>query len=213
MSGFEYHLCCSVCGLTSPVFCFGHRGFDRRDPDVIEMPAANLADRRFEAARLPADATTRRTPLRILAARFTDATRKLSAAVPGEGGELALDPPLACPRCASLLTAARWGSPEPIERTLRSLAQVIEETRELADGREQLFVSPEGYSIWCRRESDDAVVVNRWDLRQPKAGTADLLALAGDLMERLNALGSRCEELESHLGSPPRRVSFAERLP
>jgi hypothetical protein len=155
------------------------------------------------------DDTTRRIPLRDLAAGKTDATHVVTAPVIGDDA-LELDPPIACPRCGGIVRSATWGAPQPVVRELKSSAQMVDETRDLEHDAEIEFVSSQGYSAVCRPGMENGVPVNYWLLHLKRARKKlDLEAIAVDLRERLTTAGSRCTEIESL----PRQVSFREWLP
>ncbi len=207
MSGFEYHLRCPGCRLKSPVLSFGGNG-----PDHIPFLAAVATSRRFETVLIPRDAVTDKTPLRVLAACATDETRQVTVARPGEGGELELQPPLACPRCATVIARAEWGGPQPDHRVFLSVEQVVEESRALPDDDEWEFVSPEleGCEVSCERGTEEGVAVIFWDLRQAPWGEVDLASLTAELVGRLRAIGSRCTEPYSWSPSYPTQLTFTE---
>jgi hypothetical protein len=203
MSGFEYHIRCPTCGLTSPVIPFGRTS---REPSELQLPAANRVTHDFEVVSVPVGRVPNNVPLVRLAQAYSDDTCHATAPVPTDAG-LTLDPAIPCPRCGACITKAVWGGPQPIVRELRSLEDLVEATRDIPRRASYRFVPPDSdYWVECRHDSEGGLPVNRWSLHRVRQDGVDLQRIADALLARLTALGSRCADLRMR----PRNGSFTE---
>jgi hypothetical protein len=203
MSGFEYHIRCPTCGLTSPVISLGRTP---RESSEMQLPVANQMTHDFEVVSVSVGGASKNVPLVRLAQAYSDDTRCATAPVPTDAG-ITLDPAIPCPRCGARITEAVWGGPQPIVRELRSLEDLVDATRDLPRRAYYRFVPPDGdYWVECRYDSEGGLPVNRWSLHRVRQDGVDLQRIADALLARLTALGSRCADLRMR----PRNRSFTE---
>jgi Protein of unknown function (DUF4240) len=191
MSGFEYHVRCGSCGLTSPVMSLAPDLLDRE----LGLPAA---DRKAGDFTVITVRPRKDVPLAQLAAQHSDGTRTVAVARLRDD-EIALEPPLTCPRCGATVTEGRLGGPPPAAFPLTSVKEVVQKTRRLPPRGDYQFSSPDGYRVECMDDAEeDGRRVNRWYLRRRGGSDIDLQPIAGALIAELERAGSRCADLELH---------------
>lgn len=211
MSGFEFHLRCRACGLTSGTY--PDRYDVSPDPQHLILPAVDRAAGRFDRARIaisgePLD----EDQIRSLAAGHStaDVTVCVRAALEGPS---ALAPHVTCPRCRQDAVETILGSAPRPRYIAVSIDQVVTESRAAGAGSTAAWhLEDRGVEIRVsHRASDDSTLC--WWTVQRSYGVApdraDLDGVAAELIAALTAAGGVC-------GEPTRLrafTRFSERRP
>ncbi len=190
MSGFEYHLACRACGLTSATYPWLHDSVVA--PTVIVLPTTDRAARAFGVLELPL--RWRLTDAREIAAAFSNDQRTVIALeYPGP-----ID--AACPRCGERAVERAWGGPPRAYRDVDGVAALIDATRALAIGGGAWFrVAPTGARVHCERDEHGF----SWDLLG-----AEGRAISDEICDVLARTGATIRDLRRGRGY----ARFAEYL-
>ena len=174
MSGFEYHLVCRACGLTSATYPWLHDSVVA--PTVMVLPTADRAARAFGVIEIPV--RWRLTePVELAAALSTDERTVLP---PRMGGTAIATP---CPRCGEAAVEHAFGGPPRVHVAVDGLDALIAATRAIEPGAGAWYrVEPGGARVHCVRDPDRY----EWHLAGVEAA-----ALLDALCEELARRGAR----------------------
>ena len=101
MSGFEFHLVCSDCGLTSPTYPWR---YDRVvEPESLELPAADRLRQAFEQVSIAIEHKLDTAEVEELAAAHSSADVMVYVPHFGEKEGVSLKPAPVCPRCRAFI--------------------------------------------------------------------------------------------------------------
>ena len=202
MSGFEFYIQCSNCGLSSPVYPFQHD--ETAAPPTVVLPVLDRERQEFGELRIPVAGRMASDELAATASEHSTPT--ITVAVPHlMNTGVRLEPQAACPRCGRESLVGHHGRPPTPRLQVATVADLIELTRSLEHGNsiEVAIHAPPALVICMRDESEE---LYRWHVERIAGSEID--AIVGDLITQLTASGSTC--------SAPRRlrafVRFDEQL-
>jgi hypothetical protein len=189
MSGLEFHLQCSSCGLTSPTYPFR---YDRVvEPTTVVLPVADRVHATFERVSISIEEKPDEAELAALAAARS--TSDITVFVPHFGDDeddVMLVPAAACPRCGNEPIAGRFGHLPQVALAIDDLAQAIDASRADRRGGSLSFrLKSPAAGIRCMRSADDGSV----DWYVDRMDATDVGRLVEELRAKLIERGSRCD--------------------
>lgn len=197
MSGFEFHLRCDACELTSPTYPFR---FDRVvRPDRAILPVVDRADKRFDTARIEVPGILETPELTELAAAFSSADRTIC--VPHMHAEAPrIEPHVTCPRCGADAVRAMHGHPPRIPPVVEAIEPIVRESRELVPGTAREWMLGSRARIYARRsggsgDAHDATTYD-WKVTRPDgvaAAESGVASVVAALTAALEQCGSTVE--------------------
>jgi hypothetical protein len=197
MSGFEFHITCTNCQLTSATYPF--RYDSTVAPSYLELPSLDRARHTFDRVSIPIERQLDVEELLEIAAAHS--TPDVAVCIPIFGSDsVELRPPAPCPRCGALALKCPFGSaPAPVG-SASAVTDLIQLTRGLAIGETGRWeLATPHAAVLCTRDDDGSTY--RWHIS--RAGGADEVdAAVREVLALLIAGGSTCSE-------PTRMRAFA----
>lgn len=188
MSGFDFHVTCTNCGLTSMTYPFRHAG-SAAVPSLV-LPSVDRAHHVFGAATIPS--SERLAEPALAAAAAARSTPEVTVCVPHfANGAVTLQPDVACPRCGEPALEGRFGSVPTVVPVVAALSELVDRTRNLESGGAiTLALAAPRATVICMRSDDGASY--RWHVERIKGSQIEPIVTG--LVALLVARGSSCSE-------------------
>jgi hypothetical protein len=189
MSGFEFHIMCRACGLTSSTYPFRYDSIV--GTTALELPAVSRKHASFGRISIPIASSLEEASIQRLAAE--NSSDDVTVLIPyfGSGAaDLELRPAVECPRCRQPALEPRFGNAPEFTRPVQTVEQLIDESRRLPADVTASFRLNDAAVVRCTRRIEAGESFFDWHVARVDA--ADITNLVNEIIESLSRRGSTC---------------------